>query len=227
MQTRQPEPCWSIGVTSVYSARLSNLFSVLCVLLMVGGGLAQDAATNYEWELATPGRTTFRDRTPVGHIALVHTEGGGIFGKKGKPTGELLRMVVDVAFVPGDTLRFFAVSMEIIDGRRLLETIIVDHDELPSFWSGAKYISQTAANIANTKREDTQIQYRGKNGWSIEFTQHGQNQFLGVGWDDALTGVREYRSITPDQLSVLVDLIDLAVYELNRQGASIQLEPGR
>jgi hypothetical protein len=184
-------------------------------------------ATDYEWEINTPGRTIFRDRTPVGQIALIKTEGGGIFGGKGKPTGELLTMVADVAFIPGDTLRFYGAGIEFGTDKYTNGTITLDQDELPSLWKSATYISKTATNIAKTDRIDTAIRYRGKSGWSLEFTQQGQNQFLGLAWTDPQTGALEHRSLTPDQLSILADLIDLTIFELNRQGASITLEKVR
>jgi hypothetical protein len=190
---------------------------------LVGETSAQplSAATDYEWELQTPGRTIFRDRVPVGQIALIRTEGGGIFGRKGKPTGELLTILTDVSFVPGDTARFYGVGIEIGDRKTNYVSLILDADELPSLWNSASYIAKTAMNIANTERIDTQIRYRGKSGWSLEFTQQGQKQFLGLAWTDARTGIRDHRSLTPDQLSLFADLIDLTIFELNRQGAEI------
>ncbi|MBU0691236.1 hypothetical protein KKH18_05400 [bacterium] len=212
-------------------SHLKGSFIILMLLLsiVIDTGRAQPitAATDYEWEINTPGRTIFRDRTPIGQIALIKLEGGGIFGGKGKPTGEMLTMIADVSFVPGDTLRFFGAAIEFGTAKYINATIVLDPDELPSFWKSANYISKTATNIANTERIDTSIRYRGKSGWSLEFTQQGQDQFLGLAWTDPLSGNREHRSLTPDQLSILADLIDLTIFELNRQGASITLEKVR
>lgn len=207
----------------------SFLLGILLLSIAIDSGIAQPitAATDYEWEISTPGRTIFRDRTPIGQIALIKLEGGGIFGGKGKPTGEMLKMLADVSFVPGDTLRFFGAAIEFGTEKYINGTIVLDVDELPSLWKSAGYISKTAINIANTERVDTSIRYRGKSGWSLEFTQQGQDQFLGLAWTDPVSGTREHRSLTPDQLTIMVDLIDLTIFELNRQGATITLEKVR
>lgn len=214
----------------VRKSRICCLISCIAIIfigLQGGFGQAINSATDYEWEINTPGRTVFRDRTPVGQIALVKTEGRGIFGGKGKPTGEMLTMLADVSFIPGDTLRFFGVGIEFGDAKHVSASMMLDTDELPSLWKSASYIAKTALNIANTERLDTSIRYRGKGDWSLEFTQKGQDQFLGLSWTDPATGVHEHRSLTPDQLTILVDLIDLTIYELNRQGAGIVLDKAK
>ncbi len=80
---------------------------ILCALVILQASFAQSPtkiATDYEWQLTQPGRTLFRDRLPVGQIALVA-------GKKEKATGELLQVLTDIAFMPGDSNRFFAVAL--------------------------------------------------------------------------------------------------------------------
>jgi hypothetical protein len=208
----------------------SQICCLFCCIVLIlfglkdGFGQPIGTATDYEWELKTPGRTLFRDRTPIGQIALVKTEGRGIFGGKGKASGEMLTILSDVSFIPGDTLRFFGAAIEFDLQKRISGSIMLDTDELPLLWKSASYIGKTAANIANTERLDTSIRFRGKGDWNLEFTQKGQDQFLGISWSDPVTGIREQRSLTPDQLTILVDLIDLTIFELNRQGAGIVLD---
>jgi hypothetical protein len=211
-------------VRNVLIYRILACIAIIIVSLQVGLGQPIQSLTDYEWEINTPGRTVFRDRTPVGQIALVKTEGRGIFGGKGKPTGEMLTMLADVSFIPGDTLRFFGAGIEFDNQKQILGSMMLDTDELPRLRKSASYIAKTATNIANTERLDTSIRYRGKGNWSLEFTQQGQDQFLGLSWTDPVSGAHEHRSLTPDQLSVLVDLIDLTIFELNRQGAGIVLD---
>jgi hypothetical protein len=203
---------------------LISCIAFIFISLQDGIGQPITSTTDYEWEINTPGRTVFRDRTPIGQIALVKTEGRGIFGGKGKPSGEKLTVLSDVSFIPGDTLRFFGAAIEFDNSKQVSGSIMLDTDELPSLWKSASYIAKTATNIANTERLDTSIRYCGKGNWSLEFTQRGQDQFLGLSWTDPATGVQQHRSLTPDQLTVLVDLIDLTIFELNRQGAGIVLD---
>src|SRR3989339_1705450 len=201
-----PDSAW---VRSSWLRPFVLFISIIFICLQISAGQPIAFPTDYEWEINTPGRTVFRDKTPIGQIALVKTEGRGIFGGKGKPTGEVLTVLSDVAFVPGDTSRFFAAGIEFADKKNITGSILLDHDELPSLWKSASYIAKTASNIANTERNDTSIRYRGKGDWSLEFTQRGQDQFLGLSWTDPNTSNREYRFLTPDQLTVLADLIDL------------------
>jgi hypothetical protein len=213
MRAKNSRICCLIGCITIIFIGLQD-----CI------GQPISAATDYEWEIKTPGRTMFRDRTPIGQIALVKTEGRGIFGGKGKASGEKLTLLSDVSFIPGDTLRFFGAAIEFENNKQISGSIMLDTDELPSLRESASYIAKTATNIANTERLDTSIRYRGKGDWSLEFTQKGQDQFLGLSWTDSATGIHEHRSLTPDQLTILVDLIDLTVFELNRQGAGIVLD---
>ena len=177
-------------------------------------------ATDYEWELAVPGRTLFRDRTPVGNISFVeHGARSGIIGKKIKYTGESLNLTADVAFIPGDTLRYFGVFMELNEGERVLSSVVMDGEELPSLWSSLKYMLETGDKIQNTERGDTRIAYRGKSGWTVTFYQTGKDQHVEVAFPAADKQPAQTRSLIRDELSTFKDLIDLTIFELKRQGA--------
>ena len=178
-------------------------------------------ATDYEWELQAPGRTLFRDLTPVGRISLRHLAGtGGILGKKGKETGEHLFIQADVAFVPGDSLRYHAANFSLVNGNVLAESI-VDASEVPPLYAALKYMLQTAGHILDTERPDTRVQHRTKSGLIFLFTQAGKEQRFAVAWPDPAGKLIE-RGLEADQFQSIVDLLDLTMFELRRQGAVLQ-----
>ncbi|MBI5058638.1 hypothetical protein HZB60_02515 [candidate division KSB1 bacterium] len=178
-------------------------------------------ATDYEWELQSPNRTLFRDLTPVGRISLRHIGGmGGMLGKKGKDTGEDLFVQADVAFIPGDTVRFFAANISLTNGGVQAESIL-DAGELPALYSALKYMLQTAGHIIDTDRPDTRVQHRSKSGLTFMFSQRGTEQGFSISWPVGPGRVVE-RGLEADQFQSLIDLLDLTMFELRRQGAVIQ-----
>lgn len=182
--------------------------------------IAQSAAkiaTDYEWQLTQPGRTLFRDRLPVGQIALVS-------GKKEKATGELLQVLTDIAFMPGDSNRYFATAFRIIEDNRIYSEVLVDADEVPELINSARYVAQTAVDIASTERAETIITFRTRAGFSIEFTQVGTQQVLTVSLPDPFSDGEVIREISADQLKLFTDLLDLTIFELNRQGAGLKVK---
>lgn len=177
-------------------------------------------ATDYEWQLAQPGRTLFRDKLAVGQIALVA-------GKKEKATGEYLQVLTDIAFTPGDSLRHFAASFRVLEGERSYGEALVDSDELPELIKSARYIAQTAQDIAATDRAETDITFRTRAGLSIRFKQVGTAQQLQIALPVPQSDGQVIRQVSTDQLRLFADLLDLTIFELNRQGAGIKIEKHR
>ncbi|MBK6765100.1 MAG: hypothetical protein IPG71_01970 [bacterium] len=177
-------------------------------------------ATDYEWQLTQPGRTLFRDKVPVGQI-------GFVAGKKEKATGEALQVLTDIAFTPGDSTRYFAVTFRVMEGDRLYGEVILDADELPELIKSARYLAATALDIAATERAETDITFRSRAGLSLEFRQVGQQQQLQLALPDPLSDGEIIRPLTSDQYSLFADLLDLAIYELNRQGANIRVKSNK
>lgn len=173
--------------------------------------------TDYEWQLSEPGRTMFRDRLPVGQIALVE-------GRKEKLTGELLQVLTDIAFIPGDSLRHFAAAFRIFEGERVYSEVIADAEELPELIGAAKYIAETAVNIAGTERSETRITFRTRANLSLEFIQIGTQQQINIVMPDPLSDGEIIRTLSADQLKLFSDLLDLTIFELNRQGANLVVE---
>ncbi|MCB1060395.1 MAG: hypothetical protein KDB65_09200 [Calditrichaeota bacterium] len=173
--------------------------------------------TDYEWQLSEPGRTMFRDRLPVGQIALVE-------GRKEKLTGELLQVLTDIAFIPGDSLRHFAAAFRIFEGERVYSEVIADAEELPELIGAAKYIAETAVNIASTERSETRITFRTRANLSLEFIQIGTQQQINIVMPDPLSDGEIIRTLSADQLKLFSDLLDLTIFELNRQGANLVVE---
>ncbi len=174
-------------------------------------------ATDYEWQLNQPGRTLFRDRLPVGQIALVA-------GKKEKATGELLQVLTDIAFMPGDSNRYFAVAFRIGEGSAIYSEVLADADEIPELIRSARYIAQTATDIASSERAETKITFHTRAGFSIEFNQIGVQQQLAVVLPDLISDGEIIREISADQLKLFSDLLDLTIFELNRQGAGLKVK---
>ena len=212
-----------VAVSDRLFGRLSSFkfqVSSFLALVLIAWSQPINVATNYEWELAVPGRTLFRDRTPVGEVSFVK-EGArtGIIGKKVKYTGENLGIVADVAFVPGDTVRYFGVALELASGSDLIRSTFMDGDELPQLWSSLKYMLETGDKIRGTEREDTRMQFRGKSGWTLTYFQNGTMQRVELSFPAIEKQYELVRTMTRDELSTFKDLVDLTMFELKRQGA--------
>lgn len=193
---------------------------ILFALVILPTTLAQSTtkiATDYEWQLNQPGRTLFRDRLPVGQIALVA-------GKKEKATGEVLQVLTDIAFMPGDSTRFFAVAFRIGEGSTVYSEVLADADEIPELIRSARYIVQTATDIATAERAETRITFHTRADFGIEFIQVGTRQQLTVVLPDPLSDGEIIREISADQLKLFSDLLDLTIFELNRQGAGLKVK---
>lgn len=201
----------------------SRVMPILLLLLCLAGTcLAQTVpsiATDYEWQLNEPGRTLFRDRLPVGNIELVA-------GKKEKATGEVLQVLTDIAFQPGDTARYFAVNLRLVESNRVLAEVITDAVEIPELIGAARYAIETSRNIAGTDRPETLVTFRTRAGFTIELLHFGTDQQLSVQWPDKMGGIVS-RVISLDQLSLFTDLLDLTIFELNRQGAGLKLKTAK
>ncbi len=196
---------------------------LLFFLLLSGGAWAQSVpviATDYEWQLTQPGRTLFRDRLPVGSIELVA-------GRKEKATGEVLQVLTDIAFEPGDTVRFFAVNFRLTAGEQGLTEALADAAELPGLIGAARYAIETSKNIAGTERAETLVTYRTRSGFALNLLHFGTQQQLSVEWPDVQHAGRIERIINADQLSLFADLLDLTIFELNRQGAGLKLKTAK
>ncbi|MBM3324092.1 MAG: hypothetical protein FJY66_00325, partial [Calditrichaeota bacterium] len=151
----------------------------LVCLFLIGPMLAQELgpATDYEWELQTPGRTLFRDRTLIGSVPL--EPGPSQKGKRKKskvPAGEALNLYIDMAFVPGDTVRYFGANLVLQGEEEPLAFVILDPDELAPLHDALRYLVKTAENIRNSQRTDTQILFRGRSDWRVTFRQQGIQQ---------------------------------------------------
>lgn len=184
---------------------------------------AQPAApsTDYEWELQTPNRLLFRDRIPVGDVPLSLPQKSGFFGKRKAKGGDALGMVVDVAFVPGDTARYVAVVFDYKTGDIVNASVLLDAAEIPSLRQSVDYMLTTSQNIANTERRDTRVSYRSRAGMEVAFSQKIKAQsfdflFPKQGDRDAMTVV-----LSRDNVLLFKDLLDLLLFELKRQGASL------
>lgn len=197
-----------------------SVTALLLALVISSTGQAQPPtkiATDYEWQLNQPGRTLFRDRLPVGQIALVA-------GKKEKVTGEVLQVLTDIAFMPGDSNRFFAVAFRIGEGNAVYSEVLADADELLELIRSTRYIAQTAIDIASTERSETTINFHTRAGFAIEFTQVGMRQKLTAVFPDPFSDGEIIREISADQLKLFSDLLDLTIFELNRQGAGLKVK---
>jgi hypothetical protein len=182
---------------------------------------ADDVLSDYEWQLKTPGRTLFRDRAPVGQIPLSSEGGKGLFGKKA--SGEQLQLLTDIAFQPGDTTRYFALGLRLADGDQLIAGSFADKDEITGLLSAARYIVSTSADIAETERPETEIYYQTRAGFKLQFLQIGKAQAFAFSFHSGDSERAISRALTRDHISILADLIDLALFELNRQGAAIKI----
>jgi hypothetical protein len=178
-----------------------------------------DVATDYEWELRTPDRTLFRDRTPVGQISLIAQSGKD--KKKAKPSGEVLTLISEVAFAQGDTARFFAASFELWRGTVIAESAVLDAAELPALWRSLSFMLTTAQGTGGTDRADTRITFRAKSGLTFAFEQVGKVQQFSLSFPQRDKQDETLRVLTADQFSTMKDLLDLVLFDLKRQGAVI------
>lgn len=198
----------------------SRLIIVLFGLLWAGNSWAQTApaiATDYEWQLTQPGRTLFRDRLPVGNIELTG-------GRKEKATGEVLQVLTDIAFEPGDTVRFFAVNVRLVSSGQLVAESILDGSELPGLMGAVRYALETAKNIAGTERAETLVSFRTRAGFAAELLHFGTQQQFNLEWPTLAGRELTSRAISADQMLQFADLLDLTIFELNRQGAGLKLK---
>jgi hypothetical protein len=177
--------------------------------------------TEYEWEVQSPNRTLFRDRTPVGQVFLMTEARKGLFSRKPKESGEALNFFTEVAFVPGDTVRTYGAVLSLGDGPSVTASTLFDGAELASLWKYLDYAAATAKNIAAVQRTGTRIEYHSKSGLALAFSQTGTVQRFEVRFPAATGRSEIIRPLTGEQLSTLRDLVDLAIYDLKRQGATL------
>ncbi|MFH1011153.1 MAG: hypothetical protein V1784_07965 [bacterium] len=192
------------------------------LLLVMGPMLAQELgpATDFEWELQTPDRTLFRDRTLIGSVPL--EQGPSQKGKRKKSktrTPEALALYTDMAFVPGDTVRYFGANLVLQDEEESLAFVILDPDELAPFQEALRYLLKTAENIRDSQRSDTQILFRGKSDWKVVFRQQGTQQRTEIYFPAKNSEKEQRRELQAAQVSALADLVDAAITSLKRQGA--------
>jgi len=184
------------------------------------------AATDFEWELLNPDRILFRDRVPVGEIQLDADAKSGFFGKRKKSTGETLSLWTEAAFVPGDTARFLAVSIETVLNEAPRGETILDANEISAFYKAVDYLLATSGNIATTERTDTRVQFRSKSGMVLLFRQSGKAQYFEMNFPPRGNRPEHATSMSRDHLSTLKDLLDLTLFELKRQGAAVETGSG-
>jgi hypothetical protein len=199
------------------------LILVLALFSCVSPLAAQSSvpATDFEWELQTPDRTLFRDRIPIGRIPLTIESQSGFFGSRKKSSGEAMALWTEVAFVPGDTARFLALSLELNAGESVRAAALLDAVEFPSLYKSVEYVLGTSRNIAGTERTDTRVVYRSRGGFELIFIQRMKAQRVEFRFPARNGEPAIVRSVSRDQLSLFKDILDLALFELNRQGASL------
>lgn len=203
--------------------RSSSLILALALLIPVLPLMAQPPApaTDFEWELQTPDRTLFRDRVPIGEIPMAADRKSGFFGSRKKSSGQVIALWTEIAFVPGDTARFLAVSLELNAGEVPLAAALLDAVEFPSLYKSVEFVLATSRNIAGTERTDTRVVYRSRCGLELIFIQQKKAQrvefrFPARGGEGAIV-----RAVSRDALTLFKDLLDLTFFELQRQGASL------
>jgi len=203
--------------------RSSSLILALALLACVSPLAAQSSvpATDFEWELQTPDRTLFRDRIPIGQVSLTVAGKSGFFGNRKKSSGEAMALWTEVAFVPGDTARFLALSLELNAGESLRAAALLDAVEFPSLYKSVEYVLSTSRNIAGTERTDTRVVYRSRGGFELAFIQRIKAQRVEFRFPARNGEQAVVRSVSHDQLSLFKDILDLARFELQRQGASL------
>jgi hypothetical protein len=211
--------------------RVASFIPALALLICALPSSAQTPppATDFEWELQVPNRVLFRDRVPVGRIPLTVESKSGFFGsrKSRKNSGEALALWVEAAFVPGDTARFLALTLELNAGELTRASAVLDAAEFPSLCKSVEYVLSTARNIAGTERSDTRVVYRSLGGLELVFTQRMKVQRVELRFPARNGEQADVRPLSREQLSLLKDLLDLALFELKRQGASLPAEEAK
>ncbi len=202
---------------------------VLAVLLfMTALSLAQDIepATDYEWELQTPGRTMFRNCTFVGSVPLSERSHRKFpFGKAQAKTLEAVELYTDMAFEPGDTTRYFGANLVLKGQDKPLAFAILDVDELAPFEEALRYLVKTAEGMRTSNRTDTQIFFLGKSAWEILFRQQGTVQHIELHFPETSQQEAHDRELNINQVSTLADLVNLTMVQLERQGALLPEKP--
>ena len=205
--------------------------AVLVVLLfMTALSPAQDIepATDYEWELQTPGRTIFRNRTFVGSVPISERRQSKLpFGKTKAKTLEAVELYTDMAFEPGDTTRYFGANLVLQGQDEPLAFVILDIDELAPFEAALRYLVKTAEGMRISNRTDTQIFFLGKGAWEIHFRQQGTQQLIELHFPETSQYEAKQRDLDINQVSTLADLVSLTVFQLERQGALLPQAPQR
>jgi hypothetical protein len=191
------------------------------LVLFVGPLVAQELgpATDFEWELQTPDQTFFRDRMLIGSVPLEQIQSKGLFRKAKVQTVEALTLYADMAFVPGDTTRYFAADIVLQGGEEPLASANLDPDELAPFEAALRYLVKTAENIRNSERSGTQILFCGKDDWKIEFQQQGTKQRIEIYFPATDSLKEQRRELQAVQVSALADLVEATMTNLKRQGA--------
>jgi hypothetical protein len=206
-----------VHYTKNYMRYLNFFILFLPLLVFAAPTEPASVATDFEWELTVPDRVLYRDRVTVGQVALTTVPSGK---KAAKTTGETLALIGEIAFVPGDSLaRYFGASLELTGGA----AVILDAGELPALDRMLDYTLNTARDIAATDRSDTRFQFRSKAGLLLGFAQHGKAQQFEIRFPAHDPKPETVRFLNRDQLSTLKDLLDLALFELKRQGAVITM----
>jgi predicted secreted protein len=192
------------------------------LLFMTALLLAQDIepATDYEWELQTPSRTMFRNRTFVGSVPISERRQSKLpFAKSKTKTLEAVELYTDMAFEPGDTTRYFGANLTLMGKNGVLSLMILDIDELAPFEEALRYLAKTAEGMRVSERTDTQIFFRGKGAWEILFRQQGTEQHIELHFPETSEQEAQQRELDINQVSALADLVNLTMVQLRRQGA--------
>ncbi len=199
--------------------------AVIAILLFMTALLpAQniEPATDYEWELQTPGRTMFRNRTFVGSLPISQQSHRKFpFGKSKPTTLEAVELYTDMAFEPRDTTRYFGANLVLKGQDGLLSFTILDIDELAPFETALRYLAKTAEGMQTSERTDTQIFFRGKSAWKILFRQQGTAQLVMLHFPETSQYEAQQQELDLVQVSTLADLVNLTIFQLERQGAML------
>ncbi len=209
-------------------ARVKWIAGAACLFLALSEALSQELgpATDYEWDLQTPGRTIFRDRTLIGSVPLAQTrERKSPLSKAKVRTHEALAVYTDISFEPGDTTRYFGANLVLQGETELLAFTVLDPEELGPFETALRYILKTAEGIRNSERSDTQIFFRGKNSWEVLFQQQGTVQRIEIHFAAGSSFAEQRRELQAAQVTALADIVSTALSELKRQGALLPEGP--
>jgi hypothetical protein len=203
------------------SKRTRWVGAAAALLLVIGPMFAQERgpATDFEWQLQTPDRTFFRDRTLIGSVPLEQTRSKGVLKKSKARTVEALTLYADMAFVPGDTTRYFGADLVLQSGEELLASAILDPDEVVPFQSALRYLLKIAENMRSSERTGTQILFCGKGDWKVMFEQQGAQQRIEIYFPATASLKEQRRELQTSQVSALADLVEATTENLKRQGA--------